>query len=214
MDSSDWWSYTRQEELPNTASDQPIKFQNRRPADANFQIAGITLSETRDFSTVRSSFGKAPEVERGDGASGRNQTCYISSTGGVRLIFELGEIDSVVYLFGDGPDWKGSELCASSNAVSEETATASGLRLGLEPEQVRKILGHPSIATPDKLVYYFSYKEKTPPKSMAQLRKDNPEMSEPELLQNFEYADCEAYIEARFALGRLNYLAISKSETY
>jgi hypothetical protein len=29
-----------------------------------------------------------------------------------------------------------------------------------------------------------------------------------------EYADGEAYIEARVASGKLNYLAISKSETY
>ena len=39
-------------------------------------------------------------------------------------------------------------------------------------------------------------------------------MSENEFIENFEYADIEAYVEARFAPGKLNYLAISKSETY
>ena len=32
--------------------------------------------------------------------------------------------------------------------------------------------------------------------------------------KNFEFADGEASIEARFASEKLNYLAISKSETY
>lgn len=72
----------------------------------------------------------------------------------------------------------------------------------------------PSITTPTKLVYYFSYKKKTAPEVLAQLRKSNPKMSDAEVSENFGYADGEAYIEARFASGKLNYLAISKSETY
>jgi hypothetical protein len=39
-------------------------------------------------------------------------------------------------------------------------------------------------------------------------------MNDEEFFKNFEFADSEAYIEARFASGKLNYLAISKSETY
>jgi hypothetical protein len=214
MDSSDWWSYTRQEELPIEQPRRPVNFQSRKPVETNFQVAGITLGETWDFSAVRSKFGKATEVQRGDAASGRDQICYTSSTGNVHLIFELGEVDSLVYLFKDGPKWNGGELCVTSKAVSEGTSTASGLRLGLQPEQVKKILGNPNIATPKKLVYYFGYREKTPPKALAELRKNHSEMNDAEFSKNYEYFDGEAYIEARFAAGRLNYLAISKSETY
>jgi hypothetical protein len=214
MDSSDWWSYIRQEELPVHQPRQPIKFQNRKPAEPNFQVAGITLGKPWNFSAVRSKFGKATDVERGDAASSRNQICYVSSTGNVHLIFELGEVESVVYLFEDGPKWSGSELCATSKAVSEETSTASGLRLGLEPEQVKSILGNANIVTPRKLVYYLGYKKKTPPQTLARVRKDHPEMNEIEFRENFEYADGEAYIEARFASGKLSYLAILRSETY
>jgi len=39
-------------------------------------------------------------------------------------------------------------------------------------------------------------------------------MSDTDFGKNFEYADGEAYVEARFASGKLNYLAISRSETY
>ena len=214
LDSSDWWSYTRQEELPLREHAQPITFQNREPAEANFQIGGITLGEKWDFSTIRSKFGEATEVERGDAASGRDQICYTSSSGSVHLIFELGEVDSVLYLFEGGPKWNGSELCARSKVVSANTSTASGLRLGLRPQQVKAILGQPNIATPDNLVYYFEYRKKTSPETLIQLRKNYSDMSDAEFHQNFEYANGEAYIETRFSSGKLNYLAISKSETY
>src|ERR1700716_394909 len=95
MDSSDWWSYLRQEELPVHQPNLPTQFQSRKPAATNFKVAGITLGETSDFSAVRSKLGKATEVERGDAASGRNQICYVSPTGNVHLIFEVGEVDSV-----------------------------------------------------------------------------------------------------------------------
>lgn len=214
LDSSDWWSYTRQEEFPAQESSQPVKFQDREPAEPNFQVAGIILGETWDFRNVRSNFGEAPEVQRGDAASGRNQICYTSASGKEHLVFELGEVNAAVYLFEGGPNWNGSELCKVSEGVSENTSTESGLRLGLNPQQVKAILGDPSSAIPGKLVYYFGYKRKTPSKAMEVFRRDHPEMSDAEIRTNFEYADGEAYIEARFVSDKLNYLAISKSETY
>jgi len=186
----------------------------REPAKDNFQIEGITLGATRDFAEVRSKFGKATEVTRGDAASGRSQICYRSPSGNVHLIFELGEVESLLYLFGDGPKWNGRELCATSEMVSASVSTASGLRLGIRPQEVRNILGNPNIATSKKLVYYCGYKKKTPAKALAKLRKEYPNMNDAEFLKNFEYADGGAYIEARFAAGKLDYLAISKEETY
>lgn len=214
LDSSDWWSYTRREELPPREPSQPTTFQSREPAETNFQIGGVTFGERWDFSTIRSKFGEATEVERGDAASGRNQICYKSSSGSVHLIFEAGEVDSVLYLFEDGPKWSGSEFCARSTAIPTNISTASGLRLGLEAQQVESILGHPNIATPYRLVYYFEYRKKTSPETLARLRKSYRDMSDAEFHQNFEFADGEAYVEARFSSGKLNYLAISKSETY
>lgn len=93
-------------------------------------------------------------------------------------------------------------------------STASGLRLRIGPEQVKIILGEPNIAIPSKFVYYFSYRKKTSASALAELRKTYSEMSDMEFNKNFEYADGEAYVEARFASEKLNYPAISKSETY
>ena len=215
LDSSDWWSYTRQEELPQREPQPAIHAQNREVAESNFQIAGITLDTSRhDFSEIRSKFGEVTEVQRGDAASGRNQICYASPTRSVHLIFEFGEINSVLYLFENGKNWNGSELCAASNAVASNISTASGLRLGISPEQVKSILGDPSTATPTALIYYFSYKSKTSPEDLAEMRKSYPDMSDAAFRENFEFADTEAYIEARFDSGKLNYLAISISDTY
>jgi hypothetical protein len=167
-----------------------------------------------DFLVIRSTFGNGTEVERGDGASGRNQICYVSAADGVHLIFEFGEINSVLYLFEGGPTWNGSQFCGRSDVLSENGSTASGLRLGIKPEQVKTILGLPNISTPNRLVYYFAYKKKTSAETLADLRKDYPDMSDAEFRKSFEYEDVEAYIEARFVSGKLNYLAISKSGTY
>lgn len=215
LDSSDWWSYTRQEELPVPERRQRITSQNRDPAKRNFQIAGITLApNTWDFSEIRSKFGEGTEVARGDGASGRDQICYRSLSGGVHLVFEFGELDSVFYLFKDGTKWNGSELCTPSATVSASISTASGLRLGIGPREVKSILGNPSIATPRKLLYYFALKKKSAPEDLARLRRGNPNISAAEFDANFKYVDIAAYIEARFVSGKLNYLAVSREESY
>jgi len=103
------------------------------------------------------------------------------------LIFEFGEVESVLYLFEDEPKWNGSDLCARSAAVSMDSSTASGLRLGLAPEEVKSILGEPNVATAEKLIYCFDYKTKTSPDALAQLRKTYSKMSDAEFGKNFEY---------------------------
>ena len=210
-DSSDWWSLIRREEFP---SSEHITPEDRQPAETNFQIAGITLGSPFDFSDIRSKYGEGAEVTRGDAASFRDQMCYVSPSGDVHLIFEFGEVESVLYLLQGGKSWNGDELCARSNAVSINSSTASGLRLGIAPEQLRSILGNPVMATTEKLIYCFGYRIKTSPEALAKSRKNYPEMSDAEFAKNFEYADGYVYIEARFSAGKLNLLAISKSETY
>ncbi len=206
-DNSDWWSWIKQDSLP-----EGLKPQSRKPADSNFQVLDLTLGA--DFDRVRSRFGQAIEVTRGDAAVGRHQVCYVSDSGRIHAVFEVGEVDSVLYLFENGPDWNGSELCARSAVVSANFSTKSGLKLGLSTQQVQTVLGKPNIATTNKLVYYFEFKKKTSAEGLVQLRKDNPNMSETEFNKNFDYLDVDAYIEARFASGRLNYLVISRSEVY
>jgi hypothetical protein len=211
--SSDWWSYLRLEELPPNGSNEKVTFQNRVPAESNFQIGELTIGLT-DIQQIRNKLGDATEIERGDAASGRRQICYASPSGSIHLIFEWGEVDSVLYLFEGGPEWDGMNFCTQSPAVSKQVTTSSGLTIALSPEQVKTILGAPNIDTPDKQVYYFGYRTKTSAEGLVRLRKDNPNMNEQNFHQNFDYIDVEAYVEARFASGKLNYLAISRSETY
>jgi len=206
-DNSDWWSYMKEDTIPNG-----VTAQEREPSKDNFQIDGISIDS--DFSKIELDFGEAIEVARGDAGTSRGQLCYVSPAGDTHLIFEEGEVGFAFYVFENGSGWKGSELCKPSPLVSSGLSTASGLRLGLTPEDVKRILGHPSLETSNKLIYDFEFRYKSSAETLARFRKENPHMSPEEFKQSFEWIDVDAYIEARFASGKLQYLGISRSETY
>ncbi len=207
LDNSDWWSQLRTGEWP-----VGIKSWNRAPATTNFEIDGLFVNT--DFSKIQSKYGKATVVQRGDASTYRSQLCYASLSGNVHLIFEVGEIENVAYLFKDGHDWTGSHLCTKSARITNRLLTASGLKLGVSPADVRRILGPPSTVVGDRTFYLFEYRHKTSAKELVALRKSTPDMSDAEVKKFLEFGDVTAYIEARFVHGKLNYLAISRSETY
>jgi hypothetical protein len=208
-DNSDWWSYTGRPE----ADDETISQKRELPA-SNFQILGFRLNETLDKAPAK--LGKAVVVERGDASTGRSQICY--SSPGKRpktyLIFEKGEVNDAFYLFSGGPDWKGSELCAESTLVTASLATASGLHLGQTSAQVRAILGKPSYATTNKIIYSLGVEKKTSAVDFENVKRQNPQVSQDELHRNYDSYTLGVYIEARFFSGQLVYLAISKTESY
>ena len=84
----------------------------------------------------------------------------------------------------------------------------------MTPLEVRKILGRPSKAPADKLIYVFEVTKKSSAADFKKLKLDHPELSEKELRNEFENFTLSAYIEARFVSGALNYLAVSKTEAY
>lgn len=186
-DNSDWWSLTRDVNGPN------IKPQKRVPADTNFSILGIALGNAQ-VDQLAAKLGKAPIVDRGDAATGRDQVCYFAdSAPAVYLIFEEGEVDFAFYLFSDGPNWKGSELCAKSSLISSKLRTDSGLALGQTRSQVEAILGKPTAIRPNELIYLDSVEIKPADHGASY--------------------NLWAQIEARFSKGRLTYLGVLKSET-
>src|SRR5579863_607028 len=157
-DDSDWWSGGR-----TLDSDDTITVQKREIAGTNFRILGIELSEAM-FRQARSMLGEATLIERGDAATGRQQTCYVSGENGdrVHLVFESGEVDFTFYLFANGANWNGSEYCARSNQVSKTSSTASGLHLGQTPAQVMAILGKPSNRRENEVIYSLSVTKSVP----------------------------------------------------
>jgi len=209
-DNSDWWSFTRTygahaELIPQEGDQQ----------DSNFKILGLKLNQ-ETFRKATAKLGKATVVERGDASTGRSQICYSSlgKQSKTYLIFEKGEVNESFYLFRGGPDWKGSELCTASNLVTTNLSTASGLRLGQTVAQVRAILGKSGLVVDGKLMYSLEAEKITPAEDFEGLRKRNPQLSEDELHRNYDYYMRSVYVEARFASGKLFYLAISKSESY
>lgn len=209
-DNSDWWSFTRTPDL-----DDKILVQKREPSSSNFQILGLELNDDV-FDKAAAKLGKAPIVERGDGAAGRSQVCYVSlgEQGRIHLVFEKGEVNEVFYLFEGGPDWQGSNLCFKSTLITRNLSVASGLSLGKTPAEIRGILGEPSAVAADKVSYFFSVEKKTPASHFENLKQRYPELSEEELHRNYDSYTLGVYIEARFSSGKLNYLAVSKTEAY
>jgi hypothetical protein len=208
-DNSDWWSLNRGSE-----SEDGIKAQERELAKPNFQILGVNLGEII-FTQAAAKLGKTTIIERGDASTGRRQACY-SSRGNqnrVYLIFERDEVGYTFYLFGGGPAWEGSDLCAASNDVSRSLATGAGLLLGQTPAQVIAILGRPTKQSENELIYSFLVKKRTSSKDLKEARERNPNMSDKDFQENYGHYNLGAELDARFLQSKLTYLAVSKAES-
>ena len=169
------------------------------------------------LSRATAKLGKAQVVTRGDASTGRAQVCYTSvqdQPSPIHLVFESGEVSDWLYLFADGPDWKGSDLCIKSSLVTKSLSLASGLHLGQTPAEVKAILGKPNAVMGNKIVYSYGVQKKTSSKDLAKLRKQHPELSDEEFRSNYEFYSLGVYIEARFAESKLHYLAISRTAGY
>ena len=76
------------------------------------------------------------------------------------------------------------------------------------------ILGRPTFIIGTRLVYVRDTREKTSPVDLSEFRARYPDMNEKEFQDNFGFYDRSVYIDARFVDSKLNFLAVSKSETY
>jgi hypothetical protein len=208
-DNSDWWSG-----LNSSGSDEVVNVQERELPPTTFRVLGIALSEEM-FRRAAAKLGKAQILERGDASTGRSQACYVSSKGSPKtfLIFEQGEVDFGFYLFSDSRPWNGMDRCTPSALVSDEISIALGLHLGQLPAEVIAILGKPSRRSKDELLYSLHAKKKNSPEDLRRARQANPNMSDTEFHENYDFYDLGVGILARFTNSRLTYLSVSKSET-
>jgi hypothetical protein len=207
-DHSDWWS------ILNEGSHGP----NINPGAVDldpktFQIAKLDARKV-EFKDITAKLGRAVRIQRGDASTSREQACYRSASarGPVYLIFEFGEDESNFYLFADGGDWSGRNSCVTSKQVSSDISTASGLRLGLTPDQFKAILGQPDTTVDNKLVYSRRVKMKSTPEQFARQRKEYPDVLSDTLAhQKFDFYTASIYIEAKFTDSKLSYLAVSSA---
>lgn len=207
-DHSDWWSIlnegSRGPDINPSAGDLDPK---------TLQIAKLDARKV-DFKDITAKLGRAVRIQRGDASTSREQACYRSASfrGPIYLIFEFGEDESNFYLFADGEDWSGRNFCASSKKVSSDISTASGLRLGLTPDQFKAILGQPDTTVDHKLVYSRAVKVKSTPEQFDRQRKEYPDVLSDTLAhQKFDFYTVSIYIEAKFSDSKLSYLVVSRS---
>jgi hypothetical protein len=209
-DRSDWWS------ILNENFYWPVdKPGNLELGTENFEIAGLKLEHDPSFHSAKGKFGRAVSATRGDARTGRQQICYVSEhKPHVHLIFEEGELNLAFYLFEEGQSWNGQALCAESSQVTPALRTKSGLGLGMSRADVEQVLGKPDNVRDNRIVYQREVEKHTPDNKLAELRTEHAEMPEKDFRDNYGSYEVELYIEARFADGKLTYLAVSKAESY
>jgi hypothetical protein len=215
-DDSDWWSVTngKGSGLDDQAQDGALKSQVREIAEGNFRILGMDIREGA-LEQAGKELGDAAEMDRGDAATGRAQKCYISPAPKDKTYFivEEGEVNKAFYLFSEAAPWTGFEYCFRTSKIKRKMATASGLKLGLTPQEVIHILGKPSIQRQDELQYLLEFNKKTSPEELARLRKAKPNLSDEEIMLDFGSYDITVFIRAKFVHSKMEYLVISESET-
>ena len=148
-DHSDWWSL-----LNESLLDRQLQPREKEMDPTSFAIAGITLDDD-PLPQAMPKLGQATPVSRGDAATGRSQSCYVSSSGSRKtyLIFERGEVEYSFYLFTGGADWTGSNVCAKSRVELSDLSTPSGLKLGLSRAELESILGKPDLTEGNKIIW-------------------------------------------------------------
>jgi hypothetical protein len=210
-DNSDWWSLLRSPD-----SEQGVPLQEKEAPSGSLTILGVDLEKNWQLSQALFKLGPATVVNRGDAATARGQVCYVSEAPrkNVYLIFEEGEVNESFYLLRGGPRWIGESHCAPSKLVSGNLKNDAGLGLDQTRARVTGLLGKPSLSSPDKLVYVFSVRKKTPEGDFEKARRAHSEMSKEQLEENYGSYDLYVNIEVRFTRTRTNYIGVLWSATY
>jgi hypothetical protein len=198
-------------------SDPQAHTQHRELPAANFTILGVSLGPG-EITQAAQKIGKTNALAMGDGAFTSSQACYVPSgkANDIHLIFaEDGEhVGASIILFGAGHSWNGTPLCAKSPLISRAISTANGLRLGLTPAEVQAILGQPSKAAPDRLEYILQVRKKTSAAKLNLMRQAQQYMSDAEFHRSYDFYNTDEHIVARFSGSKLNYLSVTRIQTY
>lgn len=213
-DDSDWWS-TIKEYIRADSSAHSINLQHRELPPLSLEVANIRLG-LGVVRAARAKLGRATVVTRGDAAFGRKQVCYVTSDSHTHLVFEEQEdgFGASFYLFQDGRNWNGSELCSRLSLNSQQIHTANGLRLGLTRTDVEAVLGNPSAQSPDRLTYDLEVKKRTPETELEKLRQQNADLSDKDFHESFDSYYEDSFVIAKFNASKLVYLAVTESDSY
>ena len=179
-------------------------------------ILGITVG-VDGMARVEKRLGrtKSFNFNRGTRKSPVDALCYVSadSEDATRLLFVTGpegresKVAQARITAGD-VEVKYGLRCLTSKAVGKGLATASGLRLGMSPAEVKSVLGSPTDESNGFLGYEFHLQRKLTEKEIRKIEPDRP------AVRKYPYQDTSSSVEARFADGILKRLDIIRFSTY
>ena len=169
------------------------------------------LERTKGFEYKIAGKGKTSGKER------KNAICYVSvdHDDATRLLFvsgrrglKQGRILSHIRIAAGDVKQDYLRWCMLSRAVSKDVATASGLKLGLTPAEVKSILGDPTDESIGFLGYEFHLQRKLTEAEIKEIELERPSV------RKYPYHDTSSSIEARFSDGILKRLDIIRFSTY
>ncbi len=179
-------------------------------------LADVTLN--RDSAvTIRAKLGDSRERRFGRGHDVYISWCYVLDTSRHALLELMSDASdmgtpghalNVIRLRADVPG-KDREGCASLRN-SAELSTPAGLHLGLATATIEKLLGRPTRAVADSLIYYFDAKEFLRPGTPRYETWDTLEYRESCFDAGPPFAHVEAKLIVAFRDGRATEIRIER----
>jgi hypothetical protein len=133
-----------------TASAQTADTRSADLPSSSRTILGITLGES-NLDNVQAKLGRARVWGDGDAGTAETKVCYLrNGTDSIALIFAsnaemAGSSQQVTDIrIVKRPAYKDSANCQRFDIAEEQVHTISGLRLGIDGGEIRRILGQPS----------------------------------------------------------------------
>jgi hypothetical protein len=129
----------------------------------HFKLLGLTLGKNT-FADVQIKLGGAQRRRCSGAEEGIDQLCYLSSDQRAKIVFLSGfpggwsNLDGFKIIAADSQEPCYTQ-CPRASLNSNSIQTAGGLRLGLNPEQVHRLLGSPRKIEGDTLIFQWEAKQ-------------------------------------------------------
>ena len=126
------------------------------------------------------------------------QLCYVSGRDDTLVVFysEFSRC-SRIRLLSQKKRFQKWHFCSASPLVSKDVATASGIRLGMSKNRLKKILGPPRSETDETVNYVYEWQQKM---NSAEIDKTS---TDSENLENNRLRMVKATIQAEFSVSGL-----------
>lgn len=180
--------------------------------DSHLTILGFTIGE-HSLEDIQNKLGRTEILPAKEQAP--VQICYRSNQKSDRtiIVFEAGPMGSWKYLttfrlISNKVKFSEKDKCKTSTVVFKNIQTESGIKLGINPDQLRAILGKPTKEINDNIFFLYEAQRRL-------LEKETRKMDTQQLNERaYPVVDISSYVHATFLNSKMVSISITKIETY